>query len=303
MSSYLDIAEKVLELRRRPMGAHAILKEAYLLDFVPTHLHGETQHKTLHARVAEDIVRSRDRSRFVRTSPGKFFLRSLLTDESIPAEFRRTMTARRRKRQLTREPVLCVRKGSLNTLAKVCKHHEQPALERLRDRGDLAYFEYKSRPDDHVPIWAFVSLYRDDSILSYRMGRYRTDDDGLAGKRTVGFSSLITEKQQTLFNHCDLGVLEAGVTALSMDLDFPLGVETLEAQTSPVPAMLIIREKVDVTAVLLAYETKCPNWFEPTTKRLSMNDLKWLPFRVSPNYLDDFDNWTKALVKTKFAWG
>ncbi|WP_375574307.1 hypothetical protein ABWH92_02015 [Ahrensia marina] len=153
-----------------------------------------------------------------------------------------------------------------------------------------------------MPIWTFVSLYRDDSILTYRIGRYRTDNDSLAGKRTVGFTSLITENQQTLFNHSDLGVLEAGVTALSMDLDFPLGVETLEAQTSRDPALVIIGDQVDVTAVLLAFDTKCPAWFEPTTKRLSMNDLKWLPFRVPPNYLDDFDNWTKAFVKTKFAW-
>lgn len=301
MSSYLEIAEKVLSYRRRPMGPHAILREAYLLDLMPPHLHGETQHKTLQARLSEDILHGKERSRFVRTEPGKFFLRSLLTDETIPAEFRQTIKARRRKRELTPDPVLCIAKESLHKLEVRNDQDRWTVLEDLRQSGELSYFEFKNRPKGHIPIWCFVMLIREDSVLSYRVGRYRAQDEDLTSKRTVGFPSLVTEDQQTLFNHHDLGITEAGITALALDLDFPMGVDVLEAKTSEAASVVEISTDDATEAVLLVIETGCPSWFEPTTRRLSMNDMKWIPFRVPPNHLDDFDSWTQAVVRHRFA--
>ncbi|MDO6758110.1 winged helix-turn-helix domain-containing protein [Phaeobacter inhibens] len=301
MSSYLEIAEMVLAQRRRPMGPHAILREAYLLDLMPSHLHGETQHKTLQARLSEDILRSKERSRFVRTEPGKFFLRSLLSDETIPAEFRKTIKARRRKRELTPNPVLCIAKESLHKLEVQNGQDKWKVLESLRQSGELSYFEFKDRPEGHVPIWCFVMLMREECVLSYRVGKYRSHDDDVTSKRTVGFTSLVTEDQQTLFNHHDLGIIEAGITALALDLDFPMDVDVLDAETSDETSVVEVLTNDEIEAALLVIETGCPSWFEPTTRRLSMNDMKWIPFRVPPNHLDDFDPWTQAVVHRRFA--
>ena len=301
MSSYLEIAEKVLASKRRPMGPHAILREAYLLDLMPSHLHGETQHKTLQARLSEDILHSKDRSRFVRTEPGKFFLRSLLSDESIPAEFRKTIRAKRRKRELTPDPVLCISKESLHRLRVQGAQARWAAISGMHQSGELSYFGFKDRPEGHVPLWCFVMLVREESVLSYRVGRYRIQNEDLTSKRTVGFSSLVTEDQQTLFNHENLGIIEAGITALSIDLDFPLDVEVLKSETSSSASVVEVSSDNDIEAALLVIETGCPSWFEPTTRRLSMNDMKWIPFRVPPNHLDDFDPWTQAVVRQRFA--
>lgn len=301
LSSYLEIAEKVLVHRRRPMGPHAILRDAFMLDLMPPHLHGETQHKTLQARLSEDILHGKEHSRFVRTEPGKFFLRSLLSDESIPAEFRTTIKARRRKRELTPDPVLCIARESLHKLERQNGRAPWSIYEHLRETGELSYHEVKSRPKDQVPIWCFVMMVRDDNVLSYRVGRYRAHEEELTSKRTVGFTTLVTEAQQTLFNHHDLGIIEAGVTALALDIDFPLDVEVLEAETSDVSSVVSVMLDDEVEAALLIIETVCPHWFEPTTRRLSMNDMKWIPFRVSPNHLEDFDPWTQAVVRNRFS--
>lgn len=301
MSSYLEIAEIVLARRRRPMGPHAILREAYLLDLMPPHLHGETQHKTLQARLSEDILHGKDRSRFVRTEPGKFFLRSLLADETIPEEFRKTIKARRRKRELTPDPVLCIDRDSLHKLENSDGRAKWAVLERLRQTGEVSYFEFKDRPSGHVPIWCFVMLVREECVLSYRVGKYRSQDEDLTSKRTVGFSTLVTEDQQTLFNHQDLGIVEAGVTALTIDLDFPMDVSVLEAETSDATSVVEVPTDNEVEAALIVVETGCPSWFEPTARRLSMNDMKWIPFRVPPNHLDDFDPWTQAVVRHRFG--
>lgn len=302
LSSYLDIAEKVLAHRRRPMGPHAILRDAFMLDLMPPHLHGETQHKTLQARLSEDILHAKEHSRFVRTEPGKFFLRSLLTDESIPAEFRTTIRARRRKRELTPDPILCIAKQSLHKLENSSRHNCGSIYENLWDSGELSYHEVKKRPQDRVPIWCYVMLVRDDSVLSYRMGRYRAHNEELTSKRTIGFTTLVTEAQKTLFNHRDLGITEAGVTALALDTDFPLDVEILEAGTSNILSVITVSLDEDIEAALFVIQTTCPKWFEPTTRRLSMNDMKWIPFRVPPNHLDDFDPWTQAVVRNRFAY-
>jgi len=65
-----------------------ILRAAYDLQIVPRDLYGKTQHKTLQARIAEDILRNRGRSEFVRTERGRFFLRSLLADASMSRRFK-----------------------------------------------------------------------------------------------------------------------------------------------------------------------------------------------------------------------
>lgn len=283
------------------MGPHAILRDAFLMELMPPHLHGETQHKTLQARLSEDILHGKEHSRFVRTEPGKFFLRSLLCDETIPAEYRTTIKARRRKRELTPDPVLCIAKESLNKLERRDSSNGLSIYEDLRESGELSYHRVKSRPKDYVPIWCFVMMVRDNSVLSYRVGRYRAHDEELTSKRTVGFTTLVTEAQQTLFNHHDLGITEAGVTALAIDVDFPMDVEVLEGETSDVLSVVSVTLDDEVEAALLVIETVCPHWFEPTTRRLSMNDMMWIPFRVPPNHLEDFDPWTQAVVRSRFA--
>ena len=112
------IAASVLEAERRPLGPKAILDAAYQRSLVPSHLHGRTQHKTLQARISEDIVERREHSLFYRTEPGRFFLRKFLTDESLPEEFRIEFPARRRFRELVRGPALAIDYALLKEIAE-----------------------------------------------------------------------------------------------------------------------------------------------------------------------------------------
>jgi hypothetical protein len=95
MSTYLDLAERVLRDARKPLTAIQMLRQMYAMELAPSHLHGRTQHKTLQARLSEDILRHRNSSRFYRTAPGKFFLRALMDDPTIPEKERRPIIARR----------------------------------------------------------------------------------------------------------------------------------------------------------------------------------------------------------------
>ena len=67
LDSYLNIAEAMLRDARRPLTAMEILELAYTSEIVPSQLHGKTQHKTMGARLSEDILLRRERSTFFRT--------------------------------------------------------------------------------------------------------------------------------------------------------------------------------------------------------------------------------------------
>jgi hypothetical protein len=58
--------------------------------------------------MSEDIVSKRERSRFFRTSPGKYFIRDFLHDTDIPGEFRKPFYSRRRLRELVRGAALAI---------------------------------------------------------------------------------------------------------------------------------------------------------------------------------------------------
>ena len=86
--SYLEAAQAVLRARGKPLSAREILYDAKKYGFLAPHLHGATMHKTLHARLSEDILKPRFRSIFYRTSPGVFFLRELSNDPNVSSRIR-----------------------------------------------------------------------------------------------------------------------------------------------------------------------------------------------------------------------
>jgi hypothetical protein len=52
--------------------------------------------------------------------------------------------------------------------------------------------------------------------------------------------------------------------------------------------------------VLAFVEVKAPEWFEPTTAKLSINDLCWLDMNNPPNNWEDFDPWSKTIFSYFF---
>ncbi|MBZ9766555.1 winged helix-turn-helix domain-containing protein [Mesorhizobium sp. CA6] len=111
MNSYLKMSEAVLSKSRQPLTAREILDAAYRLQLVPDHLFGKTQHKTLHARLCEDILHNRRASLFARTAPGRFSLASRLEAGGNKSEY----VAPQRSYQLKQFDVLCADREGLDS--------------------------------------------------------------------------------------------------------------------------------------------------------------------------------------------
>jgi hypothetical protein len=295
MDQYLSLAESVLRVARRPLSAREILREAYLQKKVPHHLYGRTQHKTLGARLSEDILLRRDRSLFFRTIPGYFFLREFLSDESVPDEFRSPIVSRRRARELLADSMLCFALSDLDS--KALPYIDVGTVLSLLESNKYHYSD-RGRTIFEALVWSFVVVCRDAKILTYRIGRYRDDRDTFLQKRTVGFFRAVRETDRTLFDQEDHGILSSGVLSAGLDLDLPkITLQGLEYKSRARLDCFLLHKPTDKPPSLLAVARfECPDWFEPTRRRLAINDLQWLDLDVPQNHLDDFDPWSQLVL-------
>lgn len=289
-------------MARRPLSARGILKQAYSLEIAPPHLHGKTQHKTLQARLSEDILQRREHSIFFRTKPGQFFLREFLTDASIPAEYRQPIVARRRTRDLFLGPALSVNSRYATSLLQLGEFADAKLVEMIAKSGCYRYIDPKRQNDDDVLLWAVSALTRPGKMLCYRTGRYRDDRDHFAQKRSIAFSTLVSEANHTLFDTQSLGVPDSALFAAAVDLDIPLP-EAFSARATfdHFVRFLAWQPEGEAKKSLLAFvEVRAPDWFEPTASRLSLNDLCWLDMTAPPNNWDDFDPPSKVILSYYF---
>ncbi|WP_170284475.1 winged helix-turn-helix domain-containing protein [Roseospira marina] len=304
MDSYLEIAERVLRGTRRPMSARGILDAAYQANIVPDHLKGKTQHKTLQARLSEDILHRGNDSRFYRTEPGIFFLCEFISAPDVPKKFKEKFPARRRTRDLQRGLPLGVSRVFLgNSSAGISPLSADELFRSAEERGAMRYMLPQDF-DDYATIWSFSLVRRNRSFLSYRIGRYRDDRDTFANKRTIGFPGLVTDSDYSLFSQRDYGTADKALSILLLDLDLSLHSFQGGEPIKPKPIFALEAEGDDGVGVLLVVlEWVCPNWFEPTTRRLSLNDPNWLDVSVPPNNPDDFEPWSNAVFSLLYEHG
>lgn len=298
MDSYLDIARTVLRARRRPMGARSILAAAYKAEILPAHLYGKTQQKTLQARLSEDILHDREASIFYRTEPGHFALKEFLNDPDFPAKWKAQFPARRRTRDLKRPDSLAIRTTMAASLENTAISMSEFS-ERLEGSDALTVMHPKEmEKHGYSAIWTFSVVRRDDQVLAYRIGRYRDDRDTFANRRSIGFLGALAADDVSLFSTDSLGVRDCAIAVLTQDLD--LSVATFEHPAEQIPKIECVtaladrQGHLDLVIVLL---WNSPEWFEPTTKRLSLNDPGWLRPSTPPNDMDDFEPWSARILK------
>ncbi|MET3408866.1 HTH domain-containing protein [Methylobacterium sp. 1030] len=285
--NYLRIAELVLEVARRPLSARAIMEAAHRGGIVPRRFYGKTQHKTLQARLSEDILRHRLESRFFRTNPGQFFLSRLRSDPTIPDDYKDPFHARRRTRDLDKAEALAIEE---NFLLSVKDHFLdwRSLIEAATRTGALRHIDPKTPHDGYVLVWAFSVVRKREKILSYRNGRYRDDRDAFANRKSIGFAEIVSYENQTLFND-DFGIADCGLRTVMYDLDLSYSAFSSQIVKPVISFAAILSQAQTKPAMIFVLEWECPDWFEPTARRLSLNDLRWIDLNQRPNDAEAFE--------------
>lgn len=302
MDAYLAIAEKVIREARIPLSAREILKRAYPAGNVPQHLHGRTQHKTLGARLAEDILASGDKSIFFRNAPGRFFLTTFLHDPTVPIEYRRRFIARRRRRQLAQSLPLTLHS---NDLPRGLDSQVIPINRVLELLSSGRYYYPRSTkhviPGDFV-VWSFVIVSKGSMILTYRHGHYREQREKFANQRAIGFFAPVLEGDRTLFDLEDHGIVKRGLTTISIDLGLTTSVD-LATQGDQLANLNSFVQCNDswLPALLSVIRFDSPDWFEPYARRLAINDLRWVDISSWQFDQTGLDPWSTAVWQSIFG--
>jgi len=285
MNSYLSIAAKVLHETRQPLSARQILRAAYQLQIVPSDLYGKTQHKTLHARIAEDILRNKGRSEFVRTEPGRFFLRKFLFDRNIPYRYKKEYLAPLRSDQLKDFYVLCIDKNALEHAQEL--HGSYIELKRITPFP--AKYGHLSTIQGDANIYyvrVIVMLSRGRQLLLHRTPS--TFGDSLAGTASVGLMGFVKREDYTLFAQDRFGIQEAASRTLSEQLYMPYSaIQTLEPvyDLDAISCIVDVNNKAldNAIAAVLAY--RCPSDTN-LDYMFQMNGTRQRPSGVNPKRMD-----------------
>jgi len=130
---------------------------------------------------------------------------------------------------------------------------------KLLKEGRYVYDDPRKQNTNIVFLRSFVSVYRDRSVLSYRVGRYRDDRDSFMSRRSIGFSTFIHRDEHTLFNIENFGIVYSGVQATKIDLDIP-DFSAKDAAKASLKYFVWATQSTGITDLLAVIRFECPRW-------------------------------------------
>lgn len=296
MNSYLTIAAAVLRDAKQPLSAQQILKIAFSRQIVPEQLYGKTQYKTLHARIAEEISKNKLRSEFIRTSPGRFYLRRLIGTTGGRNSSLREFIAPPRSDQLKNFQVLCIQNERVK---RICDFHGNVTSIRNISEYDLKYYKLSSKQmKGEVALKIFVIIKTSNGVFVHKHNRsYISELDNVQSLGVIGYIKL---EDRTLFSSDPFGLTEAASRVMSEQLYFPYELlDDLVAEVAPTDAKFIIADShgdlPQAVAILVVY--KCPESLKEYIDRLAGSS--WEAHLTTRNTYLGFDVLSQAVFKYK----
>jgi predicted NUDIX family phosphoesterase len=301
-NAYLALAYEALKCAGHPLSPAQMLRFAKENNFLPSHLHGKTMHKTLAARLAEHIRSESQRSEFYRTGPATFFAHTLAAVPGTPDEFRQVFVGNLRAKSIRKENVLVARREMLQSnLEREFTDSSNFDFEVFFRENCFFMDRAKAEKDDSVKQFVtFTLIFNDWKILIYRRGKFTTTSDRLKGQLSVGFGGHVNDLDFTLFDQGADAFRGNACRELREELfldeiyDDP---EDAYARTE-ILGYLNTDDSPDAEhhlAVLVAFNHV--NDRIPRKGELSINQLSWLDLRKPRNDLSDFDLWSEKILR------
>lgn len=282
------------------MSAREIYRHAKAHSFLPHHLHGKTPHKTLHARLAEEILHNADRSPFYRTAPGYFFLRKFLHDPKTPDQHKTVYRAPRRQKYLKNENVLVVPRLLIDDLDISGFSFE---YKKVIDAFKSRYSEYVTREyaenNLHLKqLVSYVIVEKDDKHLTYIRGGFSNANQDLKGKRSLGFGGHVTDDDFDLISSDPVGA----ITSACREISEELGLSQLRYDASMLDRFKIvgavnndsIEEGQKHIALVIRFTlTEYETWKKG---ELSINTPTFLTIEEAKRQRDHFELWSQDIL-------
>lgn len=202
-NSYLELAEEVIKARGKPLSARSILAEAKRFGLMPDHLTGSTMHKTLQARISDDINSHHEFSKFYRVGVGTYFLRELSADPTLPGEVRREKPSPGRVKSIEKNRVLHSKNSIQYKDALIADVSE--VLSWIESHNCFRYAS--TRLPDEFLIGTFTVIRWGNDIFLHELGKFSFFfRQACSDQSTIGLRRYIDEFDDDIFKVVDFGI-------------------------------------------------------------------------------------------------
>lgn len=302
MSQFLAVAEIAIRDRKVPMSAKEIYDYGRDNGLFSDSMAGRTPWQTMKSKLSVHIRTLGEDSKFVRTSPGRFFVRDLLDPASDSIyESQPWRPPPSKERVVVFHSAELDRVGRFQGVETAIDNHYSALFQaNLCTTVDRAEAE---ADDDHKQILTYILVTRGNDVLCYQRGNYNRTEDMLRGLECVGFGGHVNAEDRDLFAQDDAGILRAAARELNEELKLPLADKIRLAKGAGLSVIGLLNDDSSPVgrrhfAVVLNYEVSCdPYWSSPQKGEKSINQLRWLERRNDVD-LVRFEYWSQLALKS-----
>ena len=265
---------------------------------------GQTPWQTLKSKLSVHVRRHGDNSEFVRTAPGKFFLRELLGEDTkiYPAPPLRPPNPI--------ENVLVFPtsvldeygrfQGVKTVWSKIARRILDPNTSRYLPRSEAEI------DNDHKQVLTYIMVVRGSKILAFKRGTYNWVEEFLRGSHCIGFGGHVAEPDYDLFDREWLGVKRSVARELSEELQLPATDTERLARGTDLEVVGVLNDDSSEVgrrhfAFIFRYHVSDhPYWSNPIRGEKAITQLRWSDV-ASPNFLmRTFEYWSQLCLRAYF---
>jgi predicted NUDIX family phosphoesterase/dephospho-CoA kinase len=304
-SEFLLVAEKILSTTRQPMSARQLVSYARDEGMFSENIAGKTPYQTMKAKLSVDIRRRGEASRFVRTKPGKFFLRELVEGDVKVYKAAPLTPPAERRRVLVFPSTLLDDIGRFQGIKKPWRRIARQIfgsstcqyLDRLDAEGN----------DDYKQVLTYIMVRRGSFLLAYKRGTYNRVEEFLRGSQCIGFGGHVSENDLGLFSLSDFGVVQSAKREIFEELTLPGPDRANITAGKGLELLGVLNDDSSAVgrrhfAFVFQYEVSGESaWDNVKRGEKSITQLRWIDPAEPDFLLWEFEYWSQLCFREFFA--
>jgi predicted NUDIX family phosphoesterase len=291
-----------METEKRAMSPRELVDLAQKHRLFSDNIAGKTPYQTMKSKLSVHMRRYGHLSPFVRTGPGRFYLRALLDGRELAFE------ANPIRPPKSREGVLVFEAEELDTITTwqgLQTRWKKAAKQIFSTLKPLYIPRFDVEQDNRfTQILTYILVCRGNAVLAYRRGTYNRVDQFLRGAYCIGFGGHATADDLNLFNLDSLGIYDTAARELREELKLPeMDIERLRQHQGLEVIGIINDDSTDVgrrhLAFVMKYETSSDSyWNRPERGEKAITQVQWIaadaPDRVE---VWNFEYWSQLCLR------
>ncbi len=304
-SEFLRVAKILFEKHGRPMSARQLIELAKEEKLFSDKLAGKTLHQTMKSKISVHIRRNGDKSPFIRTKPGRFYLRYLLSGEA-PYKSSPFLPSNPGEDVLVFPSAWLDKNG--NRFQGI-EHNWEPVSNDLFKENICRHKNrlLAEQDEDHKQIITYILVSRDGQLLAFKRGTFNLTEEYLRGSQCIGFGGHVSLVDRSIFNLTgDLGIRSNAIRELSEEISLPLDDLRLLRSGRGLQTVGLLNDDSSAAgrrhfAFVFKYEVvNSQLWDKPQRGERSITQLRWLDLSASKPALRDFEYWSQLCLREYF---